>query len=324
MIEHVFLPSVSLQETEIYPQYRKWLNDWLENVYKNIDIGIIASSVCLQAALSELVLYRKIQTDWLGVLDLYLKNEAGEYLAYSEQFGKLLNGFAQSKQSPIHAIYTHWWLRKLLGQTETRTLGQLITHFVQPTGWIYNPAVSQTGIRTRMKSEIFMSQFMGIEILLYEQMLKKDYCLLFEATLSSTPFTGYVSAEYYRLRTLMQLNRTELAPSSISEIFLSCKAGWGYCDFCLESKVDDYMGTAKRTARDKVIHSPLISLWVKFLADTIGNSQDVNNRLKEFGKHLIDEPFDIPAFRMRDIEAPFGIDLTPLELIAVSAIISLQ
>ena len=326
MIEHILFPSVNLSEVEITPAHKRWLQDWLETVLKNVSEGITASSICLQGVISEIALYKKVQTDWTGILDFYLRGASGEYLAYSEEFGKLLNGFNQWKQSPVHAIHAHWWIRGIENKIRSENFGAVIESFIQANGWIYNPSVSQTKLRTRMKSEIFMSQLMGIEILKTENMLKEEYRLTFEAALNAVPMTGYASAEYFRARTLQLLGRLELVPSSVSDICSTCEAGIGYCDFSLESKVDDYMGTAKRTARDKVIPSPLISLYVAYIAAFSNEiiATDVKDRLNRFGKYLFDNPLDIPAFRMRDIDVPFGNGITPLEVIAASVIISRQ
>ena len=55
------------------------------------------------------------------------------------------------------------------------------------------------------------------------------------------------------MRTLQMLSATNLAPYSLGEIIDPCETEEGYCDFSVDSKVDDYMGTAKRTSRDKPI-----------------------------------------------------------------------
>ena len=173
-----------------------------------------------------------------------------------------------------------------------------------------------------MKSELLMSMAMGIEIL-DDNNLLTGHKKQFQATISSFPLTHCLSAEYFRLRALKKLDSIELSPVGYSNMLKMCEAGEGYCDFSLETKVDDYMGTAKRTSRDKLVHSPLASLFAIHIASACEKSVNeyVMSRVNRFREYLKKNPFDIPSFIMRDINIPFGADLTPLEIIAASAII---
>ena len=148
--------------------------------------------------------------------------------------------------------------------------------------------------------------------------------MFFEAILSSAPMSGYLSAEYFRLRSLQILNCVELAPSCLSEVF-ECEAGEGYCDFSVDSKVDDYMGTKKRTSRDKAEHSAISGLHAQHISRFCDEDIQISVRLKlkSFGQYLIANPLGIPAFKMRDIDIPFGTDLSPFEIIGASYIISI-
>jgi len=327
MTEHIFLSITRLEDLNILPEYNKWIQSWLESKYKEIDNGDVSSSSCMQGVLSEIILHGKPVSDWCGIMDEYLVDEDGKPLAYSEAYGKRLYYFNQWKQNPIHAIHTKWWVEKICNRLENtkHEYRKLIESNIQPSGWIYDPKVSNTGIRTRMKSELMMSMAMGVEILKYYNQTTK-YSTRLLSTISFQALTGFVGAEYFRLRALDVLDSAKLAPAGIEHTIDSCEAGRGYCDFSLENKVDDYMGTKKRVSRDKPVHSAISSLQVLYLSNLcdLKNKQTIGIRLQEFGRYLKSKPFDLPAFRMRDIEIPFGTDLTPLEIIAASKIISLS
>src|SRR5205823_4927467 len=104
-----------------------------------------------------------------------------------------------------------------------------------PSGWIYNPLVSPTGMRTRMKSEYLMSPAMGMEILHACGSLETRRGVI-EGLLSSEPLTGYLSAEYFRAYALRLLGDPELAPAALSSVLTACEVGEGYCDFDVKAK----------------------------------------------------------------------------------------
>ncbi len=326
MINHILLPGIDFSELQLIPPHKEWLTEWLQDNESDVENGRVSSSLCLQSVLSEILLYGKCKTDWQGIIQAYLKTNSGKPLAYSNEFGKRLHKFNQWEQSPVHAIHSHWWIEKFNGakQKDLKAYGDMIQELIQPSGWIYNPKVSPTNTRTRMRSELMMSIAMGLEILSFAGSLS-DRRKIFESVLSSMPMTGYLSAEYFRLRSLKFLDSIKLAPHSLADVMTTCEAGEGYCDFSVESKVDDYMGTAKRVTRDKAIQSPISSLHANYVAVFCGEKvqNSVQSRLHNFGQHLLSEPFDIPAFRMRDIDVPFGTDLSPCEIIGASHIVSI-
>ncbi len=326
MINHIFIPEVDFSTLRLLPEHREWITEWLREVEKDIENGVVSSALCLNGLMAEILLYGRGQTNWQEILNKYLLDSNGGPLTYSEEYGKKLYRFSQWKQTPVHAVHAHWWIEKFYGTKDEKlsTYSDLIKGFVQPNGWIYNPKVSPTGIRTRMKSELMMSLAMGLEILDSLDSLSEQKHV-FEAVLSSAPMSGYLSAEYFRLRSLQILNRIGLAPSCLSEVFEPCKAGEGYCDFSVDSKVDDYMGTQKRTSRDKAVHSAISSLHAQHVSRFCGEyiQISVGLRLKNFGRYLFTNPFDIPAFKMRDIDIPFGTELSPLEIMGASYITSI-
>lgn len=320
MTQHLIISSIN--SVSLPPEYAKWLRNWLVSIDKDLEHGNVAASLCFQGGLIELLLYGSLQHDWNGIFEEYLTAASGEPLAYSELYGKRLYGFgAQWHQTPVHAIYTRFWFDCLKGQDgRFDSYADLVESFIQPSGWIYNPKVSVTQIRTRMRSEVFMSMAMGVEILSAAGRLEdvhREGCI---ATLASTPLTGYLSAEYFRAIAYEQLVSTVQMPIGIFGMIQDCQAGAGFSDFAVKNKVDDYMGTAKRTSRDFALHSPLAALHAAYLKGYTNDTEQeyINQRLKAFANHLTNEPFDISAFRIRDLPFDFGTDISPIELVCAA------
>ena len=326
MIEHILLPHVKLKKMQLVQVHQEWLLTWLSTVESDIEDGNVSASLCLQGILSELAIYGTPKTDWLGVVSTYLTDDDGAPLAYSEKYGKRLYRFNFWVQSPVHAVHCLWFIEQVCQPTsfETQRYANRIIEKIQPSGWIYNPEVSTTQQRNRMKSEYMMSLAMGCEILASVDRLP-DYMERFQATLSSSPLTNFLSAEYFRLQTLSLLRSPELAPVGLDSVLAACKTPQGgFSEFAVESKVDDYMGTAKRTARDKPMSSPLVGLYANTIAAFCENAvkTEMRNWLKAYGRHLQKEPLDIQAFKIRDEDISFGTNLSPLEIIAASFLIA--
>lgn len=323
MTSHLLLPGIDLELVDPREEYRSWLIQWMETVTEELNQDSASSSMCLQGAIAELVLFKRLKTDWRGILDDLLTDEQGNPLAYSEVFGRKLYGFrGQWRQTPVHAVHAHFWVKRLASSTPQPIdkWGKLIQGFIQPSGWIYNLEVSPTNLVTRMKSEYFMSMAMGIELLRAAGLLD-THSKQFKATLTHAARTDYLSAEHFRLSCLEQLDAQHLRPQQLEDVLRVCEAGEGYCDFSVESKVDDYMGTAKRTSRDVAVHSPIAGLHAHHVAQYCDNDVQAATtaRLKNFYQHLAQEPFDIKAFTIRDLLVPFGTALSPVEVIAASA-----
>lgn len=305
--------------------HQEWLLSWLSTAEIEIEDGDVSASLCLQGILSELAIYGTPKTDWIGVVSAYLTDDNGIPLAYSEQYGKRLYRFNFWLQSPVHAVHCLWFIEQVCRPTslETQRYADRIIERIQPSGWIYNPEVSRTRQRNRMKSEYMMSMAMGCEILASVGHLL-EYPQRFQATLSAAPLTNFLSAEYFRLRTLSLLQSLELAPVGVDRVLSACKTAHGFSEFAVQSKVDDYMGTAKRTARDKSVPSPLVGLYANAIAGFCQNDvkTDVRTWLKAYSQHLQKEPFDIQAFKIRDEDISFGTNLSSLEIIATSFLIA--
>jgi len=328
MTHHLFLPEIALEQGLINPAYIQYLKDWREVAIQHADNGDVAASVCHQAVLIDLVLFGKLRHDWIGIMDEFLmKSEIP--VAYSDIFGKRLYGFeSQTNQSTIHAIHTRWWI-ECLQQSRTvdhNFFANLILGKRQTDGLIYDRDVSPTILRHRMKTELTMSMAMAAEILQAAGKLTNGHFVELATNITcptKCPTLGYMSMEYFRLKALQILNYENLFPIGIETHLESCahdlEVGW--CDFAMESKIDAYMGTAKRTQRDKPIHSPVIAVQIAALVgkvrDNTKKTQFVQ-RLNAYSCYLKTNPFDIPSFQMRDIPIRFGVDITPIEAICAS------
>jgi hypothetical protein len=190
--------------------------------------------------------------------------------------------------------------------------------------------VSPTILRHRMKAEISMSAAMGVEILSEAGRLTDDLRSELATSLCDprkVPPLGYMSSEQFRLAALRTLDYEEQFPIGIGEHIRACEVGLdlGWGDFSIASKTDAYMGTAKRTSRDKQIHSPLVACHVATLSVKVSDPAHrsaIMDRLTIYSRSLAANPLNIPAFQMRDVPIPFGADLTPIEAICASHLIA--
>lgn len=332
MTSHIFLPGIDLQKKFIHPTYEQYLKTWREDAIQHADNGDVASSICYQGVLIDLVLYGKPRHDWLGIMNEFLMDNAVP-LAYSQVFGARLHKFAnQYLQSSIHAIHTRWWIECLNNEAmvDHDRFADLLLAKTQSDGLIYDRDISETTIRHRMKSELTMSMAMAVEILKAANRLTANTCLKLATDITSPakcPALGYMSMEYFRLKALQALGHEALFPVRIEDHIEACAQNIpvGWCDFAMNSKIDAYMGTLKRTQRDKPIHSPLIACHVSYLLQEVHDATKkiaFRQRLTAYSRYLKDNPLDIPAFQMRDVSIPFGPDKTPIEVICSSFLIN--
>ena len=332
MIKHIFMPRISLQQGFVHPIYMQYLNEWREEAIRNADDGDVAASICLQAALIDIVLDGKLRHDWLGIMDEYLME--GEIpLAYSKIFGERLYKFGgQYRQSSIHAIHTRWWIEcvNAKNQVDHGAFAALISQKKQSDGLIYDHDISETILRHRMKTELTMSMAMAIEILAAANLLTQASSIEMATNIvcpTKCPILGYISMEYFRLKALEILGHISLFPVGVEKHIDDCAENLviGWCDFSMKSKIDAYMGTAKRTQRDKPIHSPLTTCHVEVLLNNVQDVIKKDNLIKRFNEYsfyLKSNPLDIPAFQIRDVPIPFGADKTPIEVLCASYLIS--
>ena len=333
MSGHIFLPGLRLQPGWLIPPHQQYLNEWHEEAIQKAESGDVSASICLQGALIELVQFGRFTYDWIGILDEYLTGDDCAPIAYSEKYGQRLYGFdSQAKQATIFSIHTRWWIEGIQKGAQAvehdRYAGMLLPRKLMQ-GLIYDHDVSETILRHRMKTELTMSLAYSLEIIRAANRLDNELKSQIIASLvdhKKCPPTGYMSAEYFRLQALRMLGATNHFPVGIERAMDACAVNLevGYCDFSMADKRDAYMGTAKRTARDKPIHSPLTACHVSALVEVIGDTSAkdrANKRLGEYSKHLSKQPMDIPAFQMRDVPIPFGADRTPIEILCASHLI---
>lgn len=332
MTEHIFMSGLPLKQGFVHPDHEQYLKEWREEAIRRADDGDVASSICHQATLIDLVLFGKQRHDWLGIMDEFLMDD-GTPLAYSEAFGRRLHKFGnQYRQPTVHAIHTRWWIERLNDETAVNhdRFANLMLAKKQNDGLIYDRDISETILRHRMKSELTMSMAMAAEVLQAAHKLTGNIPIEMATNIvcpTKCPILGYMSMEYFRLKALQILGHEQLFPAGIDRHIEACaeELPVGWCDFAIKSKVDAYMGTAKRTQRDKPIHSPLIACHVSSL---LAQVQDATKkaafaqRLTAYACHLKGNPLDIPAFQMRDVPIRFGADRTPIEAICASFLIT--
>lgn len=326
-MQHLTLPGPDLAKRQLSAEHQAYLDSWLKSALNHVEAGDVAASTCIQGVFIELLTFGEPRTDWLGVFDAYLTDDDGRPMAYSARFAERLHRFGQqAKQATIHATHSRWWIDRALNDdshVEHDRYAGLI-RAKEKNGWFYDHDVSETIERHRMKSELTMSLAEAVEILAAAGDLHSSAEMLV-SSLAAFPQTGYVSAEYFRLRALEVLSGTAHMPSDTASVLPECALPVGYCDFAVGSKVDAYMGTAKRVARDKAVPSPLAACQVATLASVVSDkraAEEANAHLSEYASHLRKNPLDIPAFQMRDVPIPFGADKTPIEVICASELIA--
>ncbi|MDR7927244.1 hypothetical protein RIE95_09660 [Acidithiobacillus thiooxidans] len=332
MTAHPMLPGVVLDFGFSHSAFERYLREWREQAISAADDGVTAASVCHQAVLIDLVLFGQLRHDWLSVMQDIL-TDAGRPVAYSSDYGKRLHKFGgQWLQSTVHSIHTRWWVETLSKpvSVDHDYFAKLILDKKRADGLIYDMDVSATTLRHRMKAELSMSAVMGAEILSKAGHLTDALCNELATSLCDplkVPPLGYMTSEQFRLAALRILRHEEQFPTGIGEHIMACaeglQHGWG--DFPIASKVDAYMGTAKRIARDKPIHSPLVACHISVLAEKVDDparQAAILDRLTDYALSLAQNPLDIPAFQMRDVPIPFGADLTPIEAVCASSLIN--
>lgn len=323
MIEHPLLPALDLGTISLPKLYQSWLFSWIKEQETKIEQRDICASMCLQGYLIDSLLPKKSGYNWFELMNNFLVDQDGIPIAYSKKYGERLYKFNMWNQKTVHAIHTRWWIEKNEGH-KYKLPKDIADNFFQKDGWFYNPHVSPTNEKTRMKSELLYSLLMGTELLIDSGVIDK-YSKRILAKLSRFPSTIFISAECFRIKILELLNANQLIPDDSRNVLSFCKLEKGFCDFSLELKKDDYMGTQKRSQWDVSVPSAISTVQALFVAKKFDKKtyKTVLENAKDFARHLKHNPYDIPAFKIREIKINFGLDITPLELIAASKLISL-
>lgn len=326
MIEHILLPGVIGPPSELRSEHRQWLAEWLRDEERDRERGIVTSSRCVAGVMAETWLHGETRTDWLGVLRTFLTDGARP-LAYSAEFGKTLHDFNMWKQSPVHAVYSRWWIESIL-DSGYPIAGEILSQLKQPTGLVYDPVVSDTQPKSRMRSELLMSLGMAGQI---HSALGNGEALnsLVRAAVSAVEPTRYLSAEYFRFRTLRFAGKQNLMvgdPLAVAEHCL-VPNGPGFADYNVNDKTDAVMGTRSRTYRDCSVFSPLSTLHAWYLSKELprSSSSSVLSGLKRAKSALDGNPMGIPHLKMRDlVDIPFGEGATVFEVLAAAHVLELE
>jgi hypothetical protein len=298
---------------EAKPPYRDWLTKFHYQVVEDAENGIANAAGIVAGFISE-SLTGASKADWLGIMGGLLTVN-GQPVSYSEKYGAKLSTFAnQWQQTDVHSLYARFWIEKNLTGKSNASLLNIIKTFTQSSGWIFNPAVSETKLQTRMKAELFMQLAMALEMAIDMGDVVEHYTPSLGA-IASLGNTHYVSAEYFRLRALQLLGHPEQMVSGIPDVLVECRADPGFTDFNVAGKRDDYMGTMKRSSRDLAPFSPICTLYGYRLAEFTKDDR-LNGWSKQLSEHLQSRPLDIEPFRMRDLLPPFGESCTSYEVIA--------
>ncbi len=330
MSHHLLVAGRLPSGPEMVEPMRVYLTEWLENDLRpRIKTGDCAMSELLTGAVAEQALSGSISRDWVEAMDRWLSRPSdGAPLAYSEAFGRRLCGFQdQWEQVTIHSVHSRWWV-------ECGTAGEdCVDHerFVDilatkdSGGWIYDGDVSPTTTRHRMKSELFLGLAMALEIYGAANRLP-DVKASAVMALEGQPASGYVSAEYFRLRALAVLGRPDLVPDGVTRGLEACALADGVCDFDVAAKIDPYMGTRKRVGRDVTVRSPISTAQAVAVFESLGcdSSSRVLVAAEAFADDLssaVDLDSVVEPFRMRDVPVPFGPGLTPLEVLNAASLV---
>lgn len=322
-MDHILFPEFDPSAQHVVSAYRRYLEEWLGEMYEEIQNGDIALSQCVFAFLAEQLLYHENKLPWDTLLADYLTDENGNPLAYSEQYGSRLFGYTgQWKQTPIHAIYNHHWILSHYG-ADAEPYARLVLDHIQSSGWIYNPSVSPTNLRNRMRSELMVNMAMGCQVLHAAGLLDSVREQL-KATVSSEPPTAYLAAEYFRFAALKTMDAENLFVTDCARLVSNCRLDVGFCDFNIADKIDDYMGTKKRVHRDHMVPSPMSTIYAVSLLPRLAEEEreEAVQAIDAYKALLTEQPFAIPAFKIRDIDIDFGPGVTVGEVIAATILLN--
>lgn len=310
--DHVLLPHLSAL-SEVDEPYRGWLRKYSDQTIELAERGI-AHSAGVVAGYIAGSLSGAPKGDWLAVMRDLLELD-GMPLAYSKEYGQQLCSFDnQWQQTDVHSVYARYWLERSIGEDAPERYSEIVRQFVQKTGWIFNPLVSETRTEKRMRSELLMQMAMAIEIAMAAGDAKEHYSASL-AAIAGMGNTRYVSAEYFRLVSLLQLEHLEQMVAGADEVLTECHVAPGFSDFNVSAKRDDYMGTLKRSERDIAPFSPLCTVYALELAGFIRDKR-VEEWKTDISKYLVSTPLEISPFRMRDLLPAFGDGCTTYEAIA--------
>ena len=320
MNSYYLIPFFLFNKARIYDNtIKSYLVDKLFLLRKDFNQGLVSISNCMNAQLC----LSSINESSLWLLDVIRNNLIldGICTSYSIRYSEQLNKFdQQSFQNDIYTEYYYWKILLINDAIDSQSVEQNIVKYQNKSGFFYNSDNSDTLEKYRMKSELYSQLLMAKEIINFSN--AKDLLL---PDISSDGFrTSYISSEYFRERYCSLSNVNANTPQAIIELINQCKVEYGLCDFNAKKKFDDFMGTAKRTSRDKSIFSPLATLHGIYLCDRYNLLSLKNQLINEAHQYYDLYRLDLESFQMRDIPIDFGPGDTVVEILAFNTILNLN
>lgn len=316
MIEHILFPGVDFTNFEAFDTQ---IEKYLKAECAKFEDMALKKCFSISQAMNAYLAQRTLGLIDTRVIDAVEANlvEEERCFAYTQQFaGQLYNFETQWKQNDVYTEYNHFLLRRFAEIDIAKTKAVSISRFIDDKGIAFNNANSDTILRYRMNSEVYMQTLMASEI------MGAKYADSFKNSESFNVSSPYISAEYFRYRILRKLSRHESFPSDHVETLISmCRAEVGLCDFNAKQKVDDFMGAKKRTERDQTLFSPIATLQGIYLLNEKGLKEQAQQLIEEVQLYYDMYGIDLPSFRMRDLPIPFGPGTTIPECLALNGIL---
>jgi hypothetical protein len=321
MIQHVMLPFLDLSKyVPVGDDISRYLRSEVIAIRRSIANSISSASMFVNLEIASAILAMP-SDEHLTMLERQLV-VGGECRAYSEKYAKLLHRTEnQWLQIDVYTEYSHWFISILNGKDNTRHKSKLVMKYANTSGLFFNPENSNTELKYRMKSEYLCQTLMALEVTpIDEKSIDK-----LKETIKNSKMNPYISAEYFKFRICEKLN-FEVdyhSKKNIQMLISRCKADVGLCDFDSQNKTDDFMGTKKRTARDQTVFSPISTLQGVYLCKKVGLHNLADILVAEAHQYYQTNSIHLVAFKMRDVEIPFGPGVSVTEVAALHTLVTL-
>lgn len=322
MIQHVMLPYLDLRkQVPVGEDISQYLRSEITAIRNSIANSISSVSMFVNLEIASAVL-AKPSHEHLAMLERQLV-VGGECRAYSEEYAKQLHRTEnQWLQIDVYTEYSHWLISILNDKDNTNHKSKLVMKYANTSGLFFNPENSPTELKYRMKSEYLCQTLMALEVSPIDEELADKL----KDTMKNGKITPYISAEYFKFRICEKLN-FEVdyhSKKNIQMLISRCKADVGLCDFDSQNKTDDFMGSQKRTVRDQTIFSPISTLQGVYLCEKVGLHSLAEALVNEAYQYYQTNSIDLTAFKMRDIEIPFGPGASVTEVAALHTLVTLS
>lgn len=321
MIQHVMLPFLDLsKQTHVNGDIAVYLQSEVTRIKQSIGNKISSASMFINLEIASAIL-NQIDESHLSALKEQLI-VGGECRAYTEEYANLLYRTEnQWLQMDVYTEYSHWFIAKLHGIDNGKEKSKLMMKYSNDSGLFYNQENSETILQYRMKSEYLCQTLMALEVILPNKALIDQL----KETMQNSKMNPYISAEYFKIRICEEggFNLDYHTKENIQMLISRCKADVGLCDFDSQNKSDDFMGSKKRTARDQTIFSPISTLQGVYLCNKFGLDDLASLLIEEVYQFFQTHSINLTAFKMRDIEVPFGPAVSVTEVAALHTLVTL-